>query len=541
MRKKTFQVESLFGPEFEEHELLAIAVALGAEEVSGWSDVDVALVRELSIPDVRIVRRFRDEIAQGQDPLGEAFAVLRPREVRRLSGATYTPRPIVRAMVNWCSSLEAPGRVIDPGCGSGRFLLEAGERFPRAGLIGIEIDPVAAVLARGNLSARGWAGRSEVRLTDFRELSMPRIGNPSLFIGNPPYVRHHLIAQRWKKWLTRSAAKLGVPASQLAGLHVHFFLATVLLGSPGDYGIYITAAEWLDVNYGELLRRLAVRQLGVRDITLIEPTAQPFPDAATTAAIASFTLGRKPESIGFRRISSTAALKRLPDAKAVSIERLENESRWTVFTRSAERTPKGYIELGELCRVHRGQVTGANDVWVVGADAALPSSLLFPTVTRAKELFQAGAMLSDASRLRRVVDLPVDLEELDSTDRRRVNAFLVIARAKGADTGYVAEKRKAWWSVGLRAPAPVLCTYMARRPPAFVENGVGARHINIAHGLYPRETMSKSLLRRLIKFLATSVSVNLGRTYAGGLTKFEPGEIERIPVPQPEMLAQLPL
>lgn len=39
--------------------------------------------------------------------------------------------------------------------------------------------------------------------------------------------------------------------------------------------------------------------------------------------------------------------------------------------------------------------------------------------------------------------------------------------------------------MGLKEPAPVLCTYMARRPPQFTLNLCGARHINIAHGLYP--------------------------------------------------------
>src|ERR1700694_2554447 len=99
-----------------------------------------------------------------------------------------------------------------------------------------------------------------------------------------------------------------------------------------------------------------------------------------------------------------------------------------------------------------------------------------------------------------------------------------------ADKGYVAENRKAWWSVGLREPAPVLATYMARRPPAFVRNRAEARHINIAHGLYPREPLQQQTLISLVNYLSKAVSVVDGRTYAGGLTKFEPREMERIPV-----------
>jgi hypothetical protein len=541
MRRTSPDTGTLFGPECAERELLAIACELGAKEVAGWSDAERSLIEELPVVEPSVVRQFRNSILEGKDPLGDEFCRLRPREVRRENGATYTPHAIVKIMLDGCAAFEPPDRVIDPGCGSARFLVNAGSRFRKAHLVGIEIDPVAAVIARGNLAALGMSCRSQIRLADFRDAKLDGFHGKTLFVGNPPYVRHHQIAQQWKAWLTRTAAGLGLSASQLCGLHVHFFLATAVLGKPGDLGTYITAAEWMDVNYGELLRKLAVRRLGVQTLTLIEPTAQPFPDAATTASITSFVLGTKPKSVSFYRVSNIAALNKLPEPRTVSIERLEAESRWSVFTRPAKRTPSGYVELGELCRVHRGQVTGANSVWVVQPEVELPERVLFPTVTRARELFNAGTRLTDASLLRRVVDLPVDLDELNESDRRLVDVFLRTAKSAGADRGYVAENRRAWWAVGLRAPAPILCTYMARRPPAFVENGVEARHINIAHGLYPRETLTRTTLRKLISFLSTKVSVNLGRTYAGGLTKFEPGEIERIPVPQLALLNQMEL
>jgi hypothetical protein len=80
---------------------------------------------------------------------------------------------------------------------------------------------------------------------------------------------------------------------------------------------------------------------------------------------------------------------------------------------------------------------------------------------------------------------------------------------------------------------------MARRPPAFVRNHCGARHINIAHGLYPREALSDATLDALAAFLRANVLQADGRTYAGGLTKFEPKEMERIAVPPLEELAAM--
>jgi hypothetical protein len=523
-----------------EAELCLAAIALGADEVKPWSEAESALAQSVCaatpLPKTN-VKSLRDLICAGFDPLGEAFCTLRSPAARRESGATYTPGPIIRSMVEWAADRAEPQRIIDPGMGSARFLLQAGETFPHAALIGVDVDPLAALIARANLAVAGFAQRSRIIVGDYRRYDEPCEG-ATLYIGNPPYVRHHQITTTWKDWLSDEAAKLGYKASQLAGLHVHFFLATARNAKPGDFGAFITAAEWLDVNYGSLVRSLVIGELGGHSVTVIEPTAQPFLDAATTAAITTFEIASKPTSVFFRRVDSMSDLDRLNKGRKVHRDRLAMEARWSYLTRPMEKPLEGYVELGELCRVHRGQVTGANDVWIAGAHSeGLPDSVLYPTVTRAKEVIEAEGVLSDAAKLRCVIDIPVDLDELDSSERKVVERFIRFAREKGANKGYVASHRKAWWSVGLRSPAPIISTYMARRAPAFVLNKAEARHINIAHGLYPREPMTEKARVSLVSFLQNNISQRSGRTYAGGLTKFEPREMERLVVPSPSMLA----
>jgi adenine-specific DNA-methyltransferase len=316
-------------------------------------------------------------------------------------------------------------------------------------------------------------------------------------------------------------------------------LATLLQSKPGDFGSFVTAAEWLDVNYGSLVRELFLRDLGGQGLTVIEPTAAPFADAATTAVVSTFEIGSKPRAIRVRRVSRIGDMDSLDSGRLLHRGRLEAQTRWSHLTRRTSAAPAGYIELGELCRVHRGQVTGANRIWIAGPHSAgLPAAVLFRTVTRAKELFAAAGVLEDDSILREVIDLPADLSVFDGIDKKRIDAFLKFAKASGGDVGYVAENRRAWWSVGLRSPAPILATYMARRTPAFVRNLASARHINIAHGLYPRESFSDDFLNRLVSYLSKETTIQQGRTYAGGLTKFEPREMERILVPSPDALTR---
>ena len=196
---------------FTERHLAAIAVALGAEQVRGLSPAESALSLDLPHIGRDILRSFRIKIEGGKDPLGDALCALRSPEERRPRGATYTPRPIVTAMIRWAASMKRPvARIVDPGVGSARFLVAAGRRLTDARLVGDGMDPLAALLARAHIAAASFAKRSEIVLGDFRTVNLSPLNGPTLFIGNPPYVRHHLIEPEWKEWLARTAKTRGL-------------------------------------------------------------------------------------------------------------------------------------------------------------------------------------------------------------------------------------------------------------------------------------------------------------------------------------------
>jgi hypothetical protein len=475
----------------------------------------------------------RSAILAGDDPLGERLCEIRPAELRREMGATYTPSAIVDAMIGWAADeVASPVRVVDPGAGSGRYLMAAASRFPRAVLIGVEIDPLAALILRANASVKGFASRLMILLEDYRAISLPKVGGPTLYIGNPPYVRHHDIKATWKKWFSTNATEQGFKASNLAGLHIHFFLKTRELAQPGDFGAFITAAEWLDVNYGSILRSMLANGLGGTSLHVIDPKARPFADALTTGAITCFRVGNRPQQFTVRTVESLTDLAPLSQGAPVSWDDLANKPRWSFFVRGEAAHEAGMIELGELFRVHRGQVTGRNSAWIENeAMHDIAEKYFFPTVTRARELIAAGTALADPSALRRVLDLPIDLDQLNAAERPAVERFLRWAKSHSVHQGYIASTRSSWWSVQLRDPPPILSTYMARRPPTFVRNLAKARYLNIAHGLYPRGPMTELQLGAVLAYLRRHASTEGGRFYAGGLVKFEPHDLERIRIP----------
>ncbi|MGH9304662.1 MAG: Eco57I restriction-modification methylase domain-containing protein, partial [Acidimicrobiales bacterium] len=347
--------------------LVSAAVQLGAKDVGGWSGEERLLAKATPTAAVDL-DELREQITAGGDPLGEAYCRIRKGEERRGLGQTYTPPTIVSSMLDWSASEVQPKRVIDPGSGSGRFTIAAGGRFPKASLVAADVDPIATLMTRGSIAAAGLATRSTVFLRDYRALAPDPADGPTLFIGNPPYVRHHQIDHEWKRWLLRTASAQGHVASGLAGLHVYFFLATAEHGKPGDVGAFITSAEWLDVNYGSLVRQLLLDGLGGLGVHVLDPDATPFTDVATTGVITTFRLGSHPKSMKLRRVRTVDDLGALEGGRPVSRERLAEAKRWTPLIRVTPKLPDGWIDLGELCRVHRGTVTGANDVWITRAD-----------------------------------------------------------------------------------------------------------------------------------------------------------------------------
>lgn len=518
-----------------EIELIAICSALISNHKT-LSAEEKALIKGVFLPaQDSDLESLRQEILLGADPLGEAFSRIRSSKNRRFTGAVYTPAAIVGSMMRWLASEGIPDRIVDPGAGSGRFILSAGEAFPKAELVAVELDPLAALMLRANIQVRGWGDRTKVFIKDYRQIKLPAFRGRTAFIGNPPYVRHHDIEENWKTWYSEKFATFGIKASALAGLHLHFFLQTRLLAKKGDIGAFITSAEWMDVNYGSALRKLLLDELGSIALHVLEPSIEAFPGTATTAAITCFRVGETEKPVKMRSVTDLTNLNGLNAGVDIPRSDMQSMKRWSIIIRPPSSLSEGEVELGEFFRVHRGQVTGANGVWIAGEHAKnLPAWVKLPSITKARDLIQAGTHLSSTEELRCVIDLPPELDLLEPHEVRSVEKFLKWAKSQGADQTYIAQHRRAWWSVGLKAPAPILCTYMARRPPQFTLNECHARHINIAHGLYPREDIDKLVLNRVANWLNKNIQVESGRTYAGGLTKFEPKEIERLKIPRME-------
>lgn len=91
-----------------------------------------------------------------------------------------------------------PSAVIEPTCGIGAFLCAAGRQFPRARLLGWDINPGHIATASAALSLAGFQGRSAVATADFFQQDwdavVQTIDGPVLVVGNPPWVTNSALS-----------------------------------------------------------------------------------------------------------------------------------------------------------------------------------------------------------------------------------------------------------------------------------------------------------------------------------------------------------
>jgi len=112
-----------------------------------------------------------------------------------ITAATLDPRPdsetLVAAVVDRIGDPGRPRRVLDLGTGSGNLLLAVLAELPGAWGVGLDIDPAALAVARGNAAALALAGRASFAAGDW---ASALTGGWDVILCNPPYVRSGEIA-----------------------------------------------------------------------------------------------------------------------------------------------------------------------------------------------------------------------------------------------------------------------------------------------------------------------------------------------------------
>jgi len=274
---------------------------------------------------ITLIDQYR--IERFGDVVGYVYEELIPAEERHQLGQFYTPKPIAELIVKWC--IRSPDdRVLDPGCGSGTFLVEAykrlaelklGRKFsevkyvPRdvhkqmlSQLYGIDINEFPAHLTAMNLAMRNPrepCSITNVIVEDFfavtpaqKKLTPYKVKTAEgekpveivfkdfdAVVGNPPYTRWTEIPRRTRELIPErcrdAMSKYNLIADPSRGLepgiYVYWIMhSTNFLKNGGRLGMIISDS-WLQTDYGVSFGNFLLDHFKIKAV--IDISARVFP------------------------------------------------------------------------------------------------------------------------------------------------------------------------------------------------------------------------------------------------------------------------
>ena len=345
------------------------------------------------------------------DVLGRVYEELIPSDERHRLGQYYTPPPIVELIVEMC--VTSPNdRVLDPGCGSGGFLVKAYHKLRDMKrredplkdeaelhreildqLRGVDINAFPAQLAAMNLAARNLRVRSDnigLVVSDFFKIGPDVPVFPRGFdavVTNPPYTRQE--EMEYKEEI-RDAALTYTDGSKIeldarAGIYAYFFTHSAkFLRNGGKMG-YITSDTWLDVGFGKGVKRFFLDHFKILAVIWYDVRAFERPLVGTCITILEkrddSKESRDENKVKFVRIKKPMAVEDIVKTVEATRVDFEDERMGVTLVRQRELQPKEkwgrYLRapaiyfkitrhpkmtrLGTLATIKRGITSGAND------------------------------------------------------------------------------------------------------------------------------------------------------------------------------------
>ncbi|HEX3517951.1 MAG TPA: N-6 DNA methylase [Solirubrobacteraceae bacterium] len=488
-------------------------------------------------------------VPQEQAPIGDA-----EREPnRKANGVYYTPPRLAQLLARWTLAGD-PQRILEPAFGDGvfleaadRILRETGAENAKERLHGVEVDPDGPRRVR----ERGLELIAEqLHEDDLLSLDTEQLGGGfDAILGNPPYIRHHLLSEEMASRGRLGGQRLGIDLNGRSDAWAYFCAHLVRFLNPGGRLALVLPGSVLHADYARpLLDALAAEE---GEVQLIRISERLFPGVQERTVL--LLIDRAKPSGGrvvYRRIAGLDGLARAlrngspGRVGGASATRTHHDPRLPWRLRSAEATvwekacaDEHVVPLGTIAKTLIGVVTGANAFFVRSwpeVEALGEGVNSVPIVSRGAWLaatsWTRSAQSTHADEPSRLILFP------PRTDQLSAEALAELSRGKKLELHKRSHcaKREAWYSIVDTLVPDLFLPYMGSRPHWLVVNDAAATCTNTIHRvwLHPETGLSAQSIAAASWTTLYRLSAELhGRSYGGGVLKLEPSGASRLQLP----------
>lgn len=485
----------------------------------------------------------------------------------------FTPMNIAKLMMYWVESGGA-SRILDPSFGLGAFYSALSHR--NVEYVGYEKDVKIARYIQSVLCERGemvecHSSRSplsggaqkhsdkKAQKTQEEQLKLIlKIGdyldsdNQECFdgiIANPPYLKFHDYDN--KRYVSKINEKFGLSLSHRANLYVLFLIQSLSQLAVGGRLAYIVPAEFLNSDYGVAVKQYLVETGMLRNIVIFNPKLDVFDSAITTSCILLCANDEvNHQKCHFSIVNESNDLEKIKEfaddynAKQSKNEwknplthfiyhqsELEPSVKWNHYFSQVESLKyHGLVPFSRYAKVTRGIATGANQYFTLSEQEAkafhLPDDVLVLCICGAKDV--KGEFLT-SSQFEQMKQEDRKIYLFDATKEKErtlpVTDYLQLGERDDIHKRYLTSKRTPWYKLESREVAPILVGVFNRTGIKFVRNEAGLLNLTCFHGVYPRYENIELLFAYLISDVAKEILMKNQRVYGGGLSKFEPNDL----------------
>lgn len=462
-------------------------------------------------------------------------------EHRKKFAQFFTPFPIADAMAKWLLGNDQLKDVLEPAFGLGVFSRAILNHKKEINIKGFEVDETIF-----NNAKQYFQDIENVNLLLQDYMYNDWKNKYDGIICNPPYFKFHDYDN--KNILKEIETNLKCKLNGFTNLYTLFLLKSIHQLSKNGRCAYIIPSEFLNSDYGKLVKTYLIKSKTLRHIIVIDFEENVFDDALTTASIILCANDNLTDKVQFSNIQSLKDLSKIDEIitkypnfseteQTYSFTELNPDIKWKAYYQKQNSIKfKNLVPFSTYAKVVRGIATGSNEYFTFNFSKAkefnIDEQFLLPCICSAKDAKTSFFTKRDFEELKKN-DKSIFLFNALNPNDKNINSYIQKGEEEEINKRFLTASRTPWYSLENRKPAPIWVSVFNRSGLRFIRNEANISNLTSYHCIYPKQTslFSEINIDLLFAYLLTDTAKQIfddnGRQYGNGLQKFEPNDLNK--------------